>query len=166
MKFYIGIDNGVSGTIGIIERDEGVCDFFKTPVKSEQNYTKVKANISRINSPKLIEKLSMYCPGEGIRCLALIERPLVNPARFTSTVSALRSFEATLVVLENLKIPFQYIDSKEWQKDLLPKGTTGTEELKRTSKDIGRRLFPEWVIESHPDMDGLLMAEYARRKNL
>ena len=36
-----------------------------------------------------------------------------------------------------------YIDSKEWQKELLPSGCKG-EELKTASRDIGCRLFPKY----------------------
>lgn len=48
---------------------------------------------------------------------------------------------------------------------LLPKGISG-EELKKASLDIGGRLFPQFKEYNHPDRDSLLIAEYARRKNL
>lgn len=167
MKIWIGIDNGISGTIGIIGEDGVPFEFFKTPTIFGQDYTKAKKNISRIDSPKLLEILKIYAPApnDGIVVKALVERPLVNPTRFNATTSALRSFEATLVILEALAIPYQFIDSKEWQKALLPKGIKGAEELKKASLDIGKRLFPGHVLK-HPDMDGILIAEYGRRNNL
>lgn len=65
-------------------------------------------------------------------------------------------------------IRFMFIDSKEWQKELLlPKGTSGSEELKKASLDIEGLVFilsPKDV--KHKDRDGILIAEYARRKNL
>ena len=51
------------------------------------------------------------------------------------------------------------------QKDMLPKGCKG-EELKKASLDIGNRLFPSFKTVKHPDRDGLLIAEWARRKGL
>jgi hypothetical protein len=48
---------------------------------------------------------------------------------------------------------------------MLPKGVAG-EELKKASLDIGNRLFPMFTEFKHPDRDGLLIAEYARRQNL
>lgn len=165
MKIWIGIDNGTTGTIGAVDENGEVLSFIKTPIKLQQDYTKTKKNISRIDSQKLKSILEMYVPGEDFLVKALIERPMVNPMRFQSTVTALRAFEATLVIIETLKIPYQFIDSKEWQKDLLPKGVKGAEELKKASLDIGRRLFPKSEIK-HPDMDGLLIAEYGRRKNI
>lgn len=159
MKTYIGIDNGVSGTIGV--RREERSEFFKVPTKSEQNYTKKKGNITRINAKDLE---CMIC-GWG-DCMVLLERPMVNSKRFFATQSALRALEATLVVLESLGMAYAYIDSKEWQKELLPKGVKGTEELKKASKDIGIRLFPQHkeLIEKHGDADGILIAEYCRIK--
>ena len=160
MNVYIGIDNGVSGTIGII--DDNGSHFIESPTISQQNYTKKKANVSRIDFNKMVEILSPY---KDMKCMVLLERPMVNPQRFQATTSALRALEATLIVLEYLKLPHAYIDSKEWQKVLLPQGIKGSDELKKASMDIGCRLFPQFevLIKRHKDADGMLMAEYCRR---
>ena len=47
-KIYIGIDNGTSGTIGIVG-DSISPIFVHTPVKKEQNYTKAKQSITRLD---------------------------------------------------------------------------------------------------------------------
>lgn len=159
-KYYIGIDNGVSGTIAVLKPHGGIF-FGKTPVKSQLSYTKVKKNITRIDVPAVIELLeTLVNPIEN--SFALIERPMVNPGRFQATASALRACEATLIIIEALGIPYQYVDSKEWQKVMLPSGLKGPK-LKDASLQIGQRLFPSVKIK-HTDYDGLLIAEYARRK--
>lgn len=166
-KIYIGIDNGTSGSIGIV-REGASSIFMETPVFKEQSYTKAKKNISRIASVKLREVLSSAVgdtsPSE---VMVVMERPLVNPGRFIATMSALRALEATLVVVEGLGYPHMYVDSRDWQKKLLPKDAHG-EELKSASHDIGIRLFPhlEEPIRKHGDADGILMAEWARREGL
>jgi hypothetical protein len=58
-----------------------------------------------------------------------------------------------------------YCDSKDWQKDMLPRGCK-KEELKTASLDIGKRLFPSIDWKGFKDADSLLMAEWARRKGL
>jgi len=162
-KFYIGLDNGVSGAIGIVSDEPGFLPaLFQTPTFSQQNYTKKKGNITRINIQELESLLEPYKEDSFI----LIERPLVNPGRFKATISAVRALEATLIVIEKLGIPFEYADSKKWQTALLGTGFKG-KELKVASANISNRLFPHLkdVITKQKDGDAILMAEYARRQN-
>lgn len=154
---FLGIDNGVSGTIACL----GDTNFFvKTPVRKDLNYTKEKAYVNRVDFEALFDVVTDsvdYC---------LIERPMINPQRFKASVSAIRAMEATLLFLEAKKIRYEFIDSRAWQGALLPKGVKGAPELKEASKIIGARLFPQHapLIEKHGDADGLLIAEYCRRK--
>lgn len=163
-KLFIGIDNGVTGTIGCIFDNKSW--FFETPVKIEQNYTKAKGNISRVVFKDLFLRLwniSIECNNPSIMCL--IERPMINPGRFKASISGVRALETTLDVIEELEIPYQYEDSKAWQKELLPKGVKGDAALKAASKTIGCRLFPQHseLITKHKDADGMLLAEFCRR---
>ena len=52
---YIGIDNGVTGSIGIV--DDESSEFYHTPVKNELSYTKAKKWIDRIDSVMLKKML-------------------------------------------------------------------------------------------------------------
>lgn len=160
-KIYIGIDNGTSGTIGVVG-DNISPIFVRTPTKKEQNYTKAKQNVTRLDWKIFWELISQF---QGKEIVVIMERPLVNPTRFKATTGALRCFEAELILVESLGCRIIYVDSKDWQKEMLPKGTQG-EELKKASLDISNRLFPMYAEFKHPDRDGLLIAEYARRKNL
>lgn len=157
MKTYIGLDNGVTGTIAIISDS---VQFVKIPIKTEQNYTKKKDAITRLDFARFKAILEPFASETSF---LLIERPLVNPTRFKATISAMRCIEAELIAIEELGIPYQYCDSKEWQKEFLPKGV---EDTKRASLDIGNRLFPKFKDFKHPDRDSLLIAEYAKRKCL
>ena len=163
-NYYIGIDNGVSGTIAIIGPDGS--QFIKTPIKLEQSYTMKKQNISRIK----VHDLKKFLRENTVtnERFAILERPMINPKMFKTSMSAMRTLEAQVLLLESMRIPFMYCDSKHWQRVLLPRGTKGTPELKKASVDIGCRLFPEHqeLIKKHKDADGLLIAEWARRENL
>ena len=167
-RVYVGIDNGSTGTVGIIFPDN-TSDFRSTPSKSVTNYQKTKAkNITRIDYPRLKEIFTTYSKNELASWKVFLERPMVNPQRFEATTSALRAFEATLICLEELCISYTFADSKAWQKYLLPLGLKGSEQQKKASKDVGIRLFPnhkELILE-HGDADGLLIAEWAKRNNL
>lgn len=163
---YIAIDNGVSGSIAVLARNGALSTFDPVPTVEQQDYTKTKKRIRRIDAPALERRLEQY----SFRLTpphVFIERPLVNPGRFMATCSALRALEATLIVLERLQLPYQFVDSKQWQKVMLPAGCV-KEELKVASMDIGCRLFPQHaaVIRKQKDADSLLMAEWARRAGL
>lgn len=159
-KIFVGLDNGVSGSIGIVGNDiEPV--FVKTPVKKEQDYTKKKKIVTRLDYSDFMGLFSKYNKND---VCVLMERPMLNPGRMAASISAIRCHEAELIMLEIMGVRHMFIDSKEWQRVLLPKGCAG-EELKKASLDIGNRLFPQFVDVKHPDRDGILIAEYARRMN-
>ena len=133
------------------------------PTKTQQDYTKKKKIITRVDLEKLEIILTMVTL-EG-ECRAIIERPMVNPKMFKATGSALRALESVLIACEHLVIPIEFIDSKQWQRVMLPNGTKGTPELKKASRDIGIRMFPQFknLILKQKDADGLLIAEWGRR---
>lgn len=160
---YIGLDNGVTGTIAILDGDTSI--FLETPVFESLGYQKSKVrHINRIDTVKLEELFSKYDP---MATRVVIERPMINAMRFQASISAARSLEATLIVLERLKLGYEYIDSGAWQKALLPAGLKGAPVLKKASKEIGIRMFPvhEELIRKHGDADALLIAEWARRRS-
>ena len=163
---YIGIDNGVTGSIGVLYEDD-VVEYHKMPVKSELSYTKAKQWISRIDLDKLCNIFSKVMLSgfvkDGSEIFVALERPMVNPMRFKATVSALRALEATLIAVEEMGFKYRYIDSKEWQKGMLPKGLKGEAELKKASMQIGKRLFPQIKFEGFKDADGILIAEWGKR---
>ena len=161
MSYVIGIDNGVSGSISILGRAGNYADHTVTPVKKEQSYTKTKQEITRINFGALREYLDNPIYRPHCNNIAVLERPMINPMRFKASISAARSLEATIIVLEELGIPYRYIDSREWQKVMLPDGCA-KEELKKVAVDIARRLFPSIKV-TLASADSLLIAEYARR---
>lgn len=168
-KLYIGIDNGVTGSIGFVS--DNYDKFILTPVKKEQSYTKAKNIISRVDVVVLKELLDETLKEANVsssEVMVVMERPLINPSMFKTSISASRALEATLGVVEQMSLPHMYVDSKQWQRCLLPKGTEGSAELKKASKEIGDRLFPhhKTAIDKHKDADGLLIAKWAHQERL
>ena len=160
---YIGIDNGVTNNgIGVV-CSNGQAGLYKLPIKKELSYTKEAKHISRIDYPRLMELFGEIIIDFNDHNVKVgLERPMVNSTRFNATLSAIRALEATLIALEESQWAYEYIDSKEWQKALLPKGLKGSDELKDASLTVGKRLFPQ--LEIKKDADGLLIAEYMRRR--
>lgn len=182
MKYYIGIDNGVTGSVCVLDEHGRCLEYWPTPTEKTLNYTKEKEYITRVKGEVLGKKLRPYAANGTV----VIERPLVNPGRWKATVSALRCDEATRIVLEILGLRFIYVDSKEWQEPMLPnrrkppritKSMTEAEkneakrladaykgETKQLSLLVAQQLFPQ--ISFKKDGDAALMAEWARRSKL
>lgn len=159
-EIYIGIDNGVSGSIGILGAAEGA-RFFRTPIHKERSYTKDEKHISRLDVPAFRKMVAGF-PKDT---LVLLERPMVNPQRFAASMSAMRAMEATLIVLEENDYFLRYVDSKEWQSALLPK-IVGSDELKAASLAKGGELYPALKTKFKSDADSLLIAHWAKAADL
>lgn len=162
--YYIGIDNGVSGSVAILNHVANIMGHFPTPIKRSLSYTKKVQFITRVDVPALREILRGYAASQqdGSVVICLLERPFINPKMFRATISAVLAWGATLGVLEELGIPYHYIDSKEWQKALLPKGIKGSADLKVAAVEVCGRLFPRHKVTT-TTADSLLIAEHARR---
>lgn len=168
-KIYIGIDNGVTGSIAVVGR--GVRPvLLPTPTKIEIDYQKSSTRKrTRVDYGKLCQILAdikIKTDSAGYDLFAICERPMINPERFDATISASRAQESTLIALEHFQIPYEYIDSKNWQKAMLPEGASG-DALKLASRTIGKRFFPQLgeEIERQKDADSLLMALWAYKNN-
>lgn len=160
LKVCIGWDNGI-GNISAVWPDR-LAEYKITPVKRCLNYTKKIAHINRLDRGKTRDILLAWT--EGYLPVIAVERPMVNPGRFKATASGLRICEAQECLLEDLGLPYRFIDSKEWQKAMLPSGVKGPE-TKTASLEVGGRLFPHLKESLKNDADSLLIAEYIRRNN-
>lgn len=164
----MGVDNGVTGSIGIVRVDgDGVeRRFHKIPVKSEPHYRKKGGKITRVDIMPLARIMWWLHPLQYEEPhLIAIERPMVNPGRFQASLSAVRALEAVQIVIDQYAKQYMFIDSKQWQKALLPPEAKGSKELKSASKLLGLDIAPEYsnLIKQHGDADGLLIAEYLYR---
>ena len=158
---YVGIDNGVTGSIGLIVEELGKviwAESIKTPIIKRRNYTKENKYINCIDYKEVAKTIDKY----KADCVHVaVERPMVNPGRFFQTLSAMRSLEATEVAIgisSNVE-SFCYVDSKDWQSDILP-GVEGND-LKPESWIIGISLYNQILGKySGNDCDGLLIADW------
>lgn len=166
--YYIGIDNGATGSIGIID-DLGMAQFHHTPSFTTRSYTKTSQNITRINYNELHFLLKPYS-----NAIVLLERPMINFTRFKQSMSASRALEATLICLESLNLEYKYIDSRLWQHKYLEQQSLYNSDdkkytaskrsymLKKESKRVAQLLYPHVKFTGFNDGDGLLIARYAK----
>ena len=176
-NLIIGIDNGTTGTMCSWILESGLIDFIETPSKRELNYQKEINYIDRldhnnfknwiknqIKSAELIYK-------DKIKVIIILERPMVNPKRFDSSIMAVRTFESTLVILQQMNLNYIVIDSKQWQHYFFGKETTFID-LKFESLKKGLEVVNEYknldniknLITKHGDADALLITKFAIEK--
>ena len=164
----IGIDNGQSGTIGIMRDGQAVC-FVETPTMDTLHYGKKGKISQRLDRGALrnllIHHADINAMGGEVKARAYVERPFTGGAMMINAMLSARSFyEATIITLEDLGIGYEVVDSGEWQKALLG-AVKGSAELKKASMLRGIQLFPQYAeaIRKHGDADGLLISyHYAR----
>lgn len=161
----IGIDNGVSGSITIMSNDGTVLDYFPTPTKKTLKPTKKVQWITVVLYDELYYRLKKHVEHESsVKCY--MERAFINYKMFNATMSSVMAYIITVLVLEQLHISYEVVDSKDWQKHMLPEGILGKKELKEAAKCVANRLFPSVRIKRADLADSLLIAEYYRRKNM
>jgi len=160
-RYIVAVDNGTSGTLAVLDTEKDTSSFCKTPIFKESSYTKKPQNITRIDWAELVSNLP-----KSQNVLVVLERPMVNPRMFSATQSALRSLESTLIAVEYLGLDYIYMDSKEWQQEYLSSALIGKEQMKKGSKEVAIKLYPNHrtKIEEHGDGDSLLMARYVMLK--
>lgn len=163
-KNVIFIDNGNTGTVGWYGCSG--TGFGLIPTKRRMSSHVSPHKMTVVDPDAFSDILSEIAEATGVRpfeTMVMRERPMINPKRWKASMSASRADEAETIVLEVLGYPYMYVDSKQWQRGLLPssglKGTTA-ETLKRESMEAGCRLFPEFLelIKKHGDADGILGA--------
>jgi len=157
-KVTIGIDNGTSGTVAIVS--DACSVFFKTPIREALHYTKSKKTIKLLDWDQLQKEIRAFTDASD-NPHAYIERPMVNPMFFNTSMFAMSCYLSTRQCLEIHGIGFTTVDSKSWQKTMLP-GFKGKAELKKASKLRGIELYPQHkdLITKQKDADGLLIAHH------
>lgn len=159
-QYTIAIDNGTTGTIALLGPDSPFFDVVPAKPYLLGRAGKVVKRIDwRDLSAMIFQRLPMH-QQKNVR--GYVERPFTgSPMMINTTVLSARAHEAVLIVLEQLAIGVETVDSKEWQAAML--GTVkGSPALKQASMLRGMAMYPQFAaqIKAHGDADALLMAHY------
>ena len=138
----IGLDNGTTGSLAVYDTNLNLMALHSLPIKNELSYQKKAKHITRIDFPGLCELLTRIKGGENdIHCF--MEKPFsCSPRMINTAIISNRCFEAEIIALEECEIGYTVVNSKDWQKVLLPKGIAGSKELKKAALDVAKRLYP------------------------
>jgi hypothetical protein len=159
----IAIDNGVTGSLAIIGPDGS---FFEPVPTKEQLMGKAGKVIRRVCHGSLWAMGDMRVR-DKFGAYAYVERPFTGSAMMiNTTVLSARAHEAVSIVLEQLGIGYETVDSKPWQASMLG-AIKGSPALKKASMLRGMQMFPAHAkaIKDHGDADSLLMAQYYHNLN-
>ena len=166
MRIFCAIDNGCTGTIGAVTEDGSWASFMPVPTYKSLDYNRSKPrHTTHVDYDKLHGLLSSLGKQGDLRLVT--ERPMKNPRLFTATVSGVRAHEILLAVTRSLGVDIEEtMDSRNWQTAMCGPFEKG--KSKEASVAAGCELFPEHspLIRKHGDADGLLMAEFFRRRVL
>lgn len=163
-------DNGTTGTIGwIYGHYLSDFDMIEVPVKKRASFHKDPRSTTVIDVEKLKGTIQGWMEQANLipkDVIAYRERPMINPKRWQASMSASRADEAETIMLEQMGIKYKYVDSKAWQRHVLPssgKAGTTSDMLKAESMDIGLKEFKDHpgivqCVRKHGDADGILGA--------
>lgn len=156
MKTWIGIDNGTSGTIGIIgDTIDPIFIHNREYTRKQSNAKSSARELDIIAFSEIVTRFSVTG--------AVIERPFTGSYR-NSEVAGAYFHGSARAILELKLIPFIQVDSRHWQKPLLGIDKFNEAGLtKRLSKSKGILRWPmlREQIDDHGDADGMFLAVHA-----
>ena len=147
-KVYVAIDNGVTGAIAMMDELGDLLYLNLTPVRKGMDYTKARNLINRLDGTAFKEILAPLIPSKTV---IRLERPAASPKlNWKNTVSAIRCDEAQQIVMEGLGLPFQHIDSRDWQTSMLkiPKKKKVTPVTKHLKAKLSKEELAAVVAEN------------------
>lgn len=172
MKTYIGVDIGKKGAITVLN-PEGIEVYPMPMVKDELAYSDL------FNLLQHIQNVTLTKTGGNPHVVFEKLGVIFGSSKATAFSMGYQSGAVEMMMI-SLGIPYTKVPAKQWQKDMFQ----GVEVIKKTGKSsndtkamaliAARRLFPnqkltfgERATKPHDGIvDSLLMAEYAKRKNL
>jgi hypothetical protein len=165
MKYYLGIDNGVSGGLVALSTAPGLppLAMLPMPVKRARkgNEVDVREVLAWLNLHEI--RLS--------ECMTIIEEPGGSKSAKAATSMA-GAFHALRAMLEVHRARYERVTPHAWQRVMLPGCKPG--ETKERALETAQRLWPgtDWRATDRCRLphDGLidaaLIAEYGRRAGL
>ena len=190
--YILGIDNGVTGSIAMMDHSGKIVMHSPVPVYKEQKWTKPKTQKLKTKTKLVYDEITMIDADALQRMLVkytstisdihcFLERPAISYAAAWSmktSISAAMSWAYVVYILKKLQIPRTDIDSKDWQKQLIPEamGVNNKEYmktlkagernklLKDAAYDLAKTLYPPLNSKDKGAGDSICICEYGRLK--
>ena len=145
MRYYLGIDPGISGALAVLDENEDIVQIFDMPTLE---VITGKSKKQRVNPQSIVSELKLF---KDQRIEALIEQVHAMPNQgVTSMFSFGRSLGILEGVLAGLDIPYNLVTAAVWKKrmqvnsskdgarELAMRSWSSKSELFKRKKDDGR----------------------------
>lgn len=146
-SYYIGIDPGQSGGIGILTGEGLYVHSFKFINQTDADISEMFDYLQDLKG--VMNECSIFALLEKVHSMP--KQGVVSSFKFGGSFGFLRG------MLTAHRIPWDYVSPQKWQKAL----SCQTKGDKNITKAKAQRLWPEQKI-THAIADALLMAEYCR----
>lgn len=192
MTYILGIDNGITGSIALMDQNGKVIYHAPVPVYKERKWTKPKKQKLKTKTKIVYDEITVIDIDALQRMLvtftsqtsdihAFVERPAISYAAAWSmktSISAAMSWAYVIYVLKKLQIPRTDLDSKEWQHQLIPEASGEKNKeymktlkagernklLKEAAYDLAKTLYPKLNSKDKGAGDSICICEYGRLK--
>jgi len=168
-KIYIGIDPGKSGAVAIINEDKSVQIFDTPTTKIETNQKTKSGNKKKKNLYLESEMVNLLKQFQGKNVHIALEKVHSMPGQGVSSMFSMgEGYGLWRGIMSAFQLSYTLITPQSWKKEMLH----GLGKEKSISCYRAKQLFPnvELYTKNGRALDGrgdaLLLAEYARRKNL
>ena len=189
---FLGIDNGVSGSMTIMDATGRVLLYEHVPTYKEVKWTKPKTTKTKSGKKTVkhdyitlvdidaMQRILVKYTSLVSDVYCFLERPAISYAAAWSmqtSISAGMSWAYVTYVLKKLKINRTDIDSKMWQKAFIPEATGEKNKeymktlkagernklLKEASDMFAKSIWPGFSSKELGGGDSVCIAEYGRR---
>lgn len=175
-KLYLGIDNGSTGSYTFLNGNGELLCFKPVPTFKLKKWTtsSKQGHITVIDIESLKRELELIIKDKNIdEIVCNIERPAVGFSGWSiwTSLSGVVAWVSVQYVLISLGIKYNTIDSKQWQKLLIPQalGKKDSKKKKRGERNkylkiesdkLARELFPDITLKNSGDGDSINIAYY------
>lgn len=162
-SFFVGVDPGADGGVCIMTPSGEILDLF--PMPTSQGATKREVEAIEIEARVDLVATDLLFNSTEDAAIPFVAIEKVGPFPGSSATGAFtfgRNFEAVVTWCKILSYPFELVDPKRWQKEIL----AGTAKGKDAVLSWARKSFPDRaaLLGKHDGMgDAVAICEFIRR---
>lgn len=157
--YVASFDNGSTGYLTVLDNTGKIAMHRANPSIKCRDYTKREKYLKRLDLEQFAGLLKLYQAEAGNKhcCLRVVlEQPFSQRGMAMAVIAGQRYYEAMVIVLELLDIPFLTVNSKTWQKWFGFERSDKIAFTKRAKENHAGESWESNIVEG----DSVLMADW------